>query len=152
MTIWNDIHYALRGFKRTPLFTVVAILSLAFGIGANTAVFSLLDQVMLRLLPVKHPEQLVILKERGMHYGSNSGMNAMSYPMYKDFSEHNGAFTGMFCRFSTEVSLGYGNRTERVQAELVSGTYFPVLGVTAGLGRTFTPDDDRIPNGHPVAI
>jgi len=152
MTIWNDIRYALRGFRRTPLFTTVAILSLAFGIGANTAVFSLLDQVMLRLLPVKHPEQLVILKERGSHYGSNSGMNALSYPMYKDFSEHNDVFSGMFCRFSTEASLGYGNRTERIDAELVSGSYFPVLGVSAALGRTFTPNDDVTPNGHPIVV
>ena len=152
MTLWNDIRYALRGFRRTPLFTLVAILSLAFGIGANTAVFSLLDQVMLRLLPVKQPEQLVLLKERGMHYGSNSGMNALSYPMYKDFSEHDGVFSGMFCRFSFDASLGYGNRTERVPAELVSGSYFPVLGVTAALGRAFTPADDQVLNGHPLAI
>ncbi len=152
MTLWNDIRYALRGFRRTPLFTAVACLSLAFGIGANTAVFSLLDQVLLRLLPVKHPEQLVILEANGSHYGSNTGMNALSYPMYKDFSEHNDVFSGMFCRFATEASLGFGNRTDRVDAELVSGTYFPVLGVTAALGRTFTPDDDRIPNGHPIVV
>ena len=152
MTLWNDIRYALRGFRRAPLFTAVACLSLAFGIGANTAVFSLLDQVLLRLLPVKHPEQLVILTQHGSHYGSNTGMNALSYPMYKDFSEHNDVFSGMFCRFPTEVSLGFGNRTERVDAELVSGTYFSVLGVTAALGRTFTPDDDRIPNGHPLLV
>ena len=144
MNLWNDIRYALRGFRRTHLCTAVATFSLAFGIGANTAVFSLLDQVMLRLLPVKHPEQLVILKEHGAHYGSNMGMNALSYPMYQDFSQHNEVFSGMFCRYSTDVSLGYGNRTERVEAELVSGTYFPVLGVSATLGRTFTPDDDRI--------
>ena len=87
-----------------------------------------------------------------MHYGSNNGMNALSYPMYKDFSEHNDVFTGMFCRYALDVSLGYGNRTERVPAELVSGTYFPVLGVTAAIGRTFGPDDDRIPNGHPLAV
>ncbi len=151
-TLWNDIRYAVRGFSRTPLFTIVAVLSLAFGIGANTAVFSLLDQVMLRLLPVKNPQQLVQLAERGSHYGSNSGMNALSYPMYKDFSEHNDVFSGMFCRYSFDTSLGFGNRTERVAAELVSGTYFPVLGVTAALGRTFTPSDDQVPNGHPLAV
>jgi len=152
MNFWNDIRYALRGFKRTPLFTLVAVLSLAFGIGANTAVFSLLDQVMLRLLPVKHPEELVLLTEKGPHYGSNTGMHAMSYPMYKDFSEHNDVFSGMFCRFPITASLGYGSRTELIDAELVSGSYFPVLGVGAALGRTFTPDDDRIPNGHPLAV
>ena len=152
MTIWNDIRYALRGFRRSPLFTVIAVLSLAFGIGANTAVFSLLDQVMLRLLPVKNPQQLVLLTARGSHYGSNWGMNAMSYPMYKDFHDNNRVFSGMFCRFPLDMSLGFGNRTERVAAELVSGSYFPVLGVTAAIGRTFTPADDRTPNGHPVAV
>jgi predicted permease len=150
--IWNDIRYALRAFRRTPLFTAVAILSLAFGIGANTAIFTLLDQILLRLLPVKHAEQLVLLTMRGSHYGSNWGMNAISYPMYKDFRDNNQVFSGMFCRFPTATSLGYGNHTERVSAELVSGTYFPVLGVSAPMGRTFTPDDDRIPGGHPIVV
>lgn len=150
--IWNDIRYALRGFRRAPLFTAVAVLSLAFGIGANTAIFSLLDQVLLRLLPVKHPGELVLLTMRGSHYGSNWGMNALSYPMYKDFRDHNQVFSGMFCRFPLQASLGYGNKTERVAAELVSGTYFPVLGVNAALGRIITPDDDRIPGGHPLVV
>ncbi len=150
--IWNDVRYALRGFRRAPLFTAVAVLSLAFGIGANTAIFSLLDQVLLRLLPVKHPDQLALLTMRGSHYGSNWGMNAISYPMYKDFRDNNQVFSGMFCRFPIETSLGFDNRTERVAAELVSGTYFPVLGVNAALGRTITPNDDRVPGGHPLAV
>ncbi len=151
-TIWNDVRYALRGFRRAPLFTAVAVLSLAFGIGANTAIFSLLDQVLLRLLPVKQADQLVLLTMQGRHYGSNWGMNAISYPMYKDFRDNNQVFSGMFCRFPIETSLGFGNRTERVAAELVSGSYFPVLGVEAALGRTITPDDDRIPGGHPLVV
>ena len=151
-SLWNDIRYAIRGFRRTPLFTVIAVISLAFGIGANTAIFSLLDQVMLRLLPVKQPEQLVLLTMRGSHYGSNWGGNSISYPMYSDFRDHNQVFSGMFCRFAFEASLGYGNRTERVGAELVSGSYFPVLGVTAALGRTFTSNDDRSPGGEPFAV
>ena len=151
-SLTNDLRYALRGFRRTPLFTTVAVLSLAFGIGANTAIFSLLDQVVLRLLPVKNPEQLVLLTAHGSHYGSNWGSNAMSYPMYKDFSENNQVFSGMFCRFPTEASLGYGNGTERIDAELVSGTYFPVLGVTPAAGRLFTPADDQNPGGHPVTV
>jgi predicted permease len=151
-SLWNDIRYAVRGFRRTPLFTAIAVISLAFGIGANTAIFSLLDQVMLRLLPVKQPEQLVLLTMRGPHYGSNWGMNAISYPMYGDFRDHNQVFSGMFCRFPLDASLGYGNRTERVAAELVSGSYFQVLGVTAMAGRTFSPDDDRVPGGHPYAV
>ncbi len=151
-TIWNDVYYALRGFRRAPLFTAVAVLSLAFGIGANTAIFSLLDQVLLRRLPVKHPDELVLLTMRGRHYGSNWGTSAISYPMYKDFRDNNQVFSGMFCRFPIQTSLGFGNTTERVAAELVSGTYFPVLGVNAALGRIITTDDDRIPGGHPLAV
>jgi predicted permease len=151
-SLWNDIRYAIRGFRRTPLFTVVAVISLAFGIGANTAIFSLLDQVMLRLLSVKQPEELALLTMRGSHYGSNWGMNAISYPMYSDFRDHNQVFSGMFCRFAFDASLGYGNRTERAAAELVSGSYFPVLGVRAVLGRAFTPNDDRTPAGEPYAV
>ncbi len=148
----GDLRYAIRGFLRTPLFTVVAILSLAFGIGANTAIFSLLDQVILRFLPVKNPQQLVEFKMRGQHYGSNWGMNAISYPMYRDFRDHNKVFSGMFCRFPVETSLGFGNRTERVSAELVSGNYFLVLGVDAALGRTFTAKDDLFEGAHPVVV
>src|ERR1700751_4809360 len=113
----GDIRYALRGLWKSPLFTAVAVLSLAFGIGANTAIFSLLDQVILRLLPVKDPQQLVEFKMIGKHYGSNWGGNAISYPMYRDFRDHNTVFSGMFCRFPIDTSLGYGNRTERVSAE-----------------------------------
>ncbi len=79
-------------------------------------------------------------------------MNAISYPMYKDFRDNNQVFSGMFCRFPIETSLGFGNRTERVAAELVSGSYFPVLGVRAALGRILTPEDDRIPGGDPFAV
>ena len=150
--IWNDIRYALRGLRRTPLFTAIAVISLAFGIGANTAIFSLLDQAVLRLLPVKDPERLILLSMRGRHYGSNWGMNAISYPMYADFRDHNQVFSGMFCRFPFLASFGYGSRTERVPAELVSGSYFPVLGVTAAMGRLFTPNDDRTPGAPPLAV
>lgn len=150
--IWNDTRYAIRGFIKTPLFTAVAIISLAFGIGANTAIFSLLDQVILRLLPVKNPGQLVEFKMQGQNYGSNWGMNAISYPMYRDFRDHNKVFSGMFCRFPIDASLGYGGHTERADAELVSGNYFPVLGVDATIGRTFTAKDDLFEGAHPVVV
>ena len=148
----HDLRFALRTLRKSPVFAAVAVLSLALGIGANTAIFSLLDQILLRLLPVKDPQQLVLLTMRGFHYGGNWGGNAISYPMYKDFSEHNAVFSGMFCRFPTRVSLSFDGHTERIAGELVSGTYFPVLGVGAALGRTFTPDDDRIPGGHPLMV
>jgi len=148
----NDLRFALRSFKKSPVFTAVAVLSLALGIGANTAIFTLLDQILLRLLPVKNPQELVLLSMKGFHYGGNWGANALSFPMYRDFKENNQVFTEMFCRFSYRVSLGYGGQTERVLGELVSGTYFPVLGVGAAVGRTLTPEDDRIPDGHPVVM
>lgn len=143
----NDFRFALRTLRKSPVFAAVAILSLALGIGANTAIFTLLDQVLLRLLPVKDPSQLALLTMRGFHYGSNWGGNAISYPMYKDFSEHNSVFSGMFCRFPYHVALGFNGHTERVAGELVSGTYFPVLGVGAALGRTFTPRTTGFPTG-----
>jgi predicted permease len=148
----NDVRFALRTLRKSPVFTIVAVLSLALGIGANTAIFSLVDQVLLMLLPVKNPKQLVLLTMKGFHYGGNWGYNALSYPMYKDFSENNSVFSGMFCRFENRVSLSFDGHTERTAAELVSGSYFPVLGVGAALGRTFTPDDDRVPGGHPLMV
>lgn len=130
----------------------VAVMTLALGIGANTAIFSLLDQILLRLLPVKHPQQLVMLTMRGHHYGNNWGGNAISHPMFRDFQAHNEVFSGMFCRFPDRASLTFGGQSERVAAELVSGTYFSVLGVKTILGRGFTLEDDRVPLGHPLVM
>src|SRR4249920_3536535 len=98
-SLWNEIRYALRMLSNSPVFTAIAVLSLAVGMGANTAIFSLVDQILLRLLPVKEPEQLVLLSTKGMNYGSNWGGNATSYPMYEDFRDNNQVFSGMFCRF-----------------------------------------------------
>jgi len=95
----RDLQYSFRTLARTPGFTAIAVLTLALGIGANTAIFTLLDQVLLRLLPVKDPQQLVLLTMRGRHYGSNWGGNAISHPMYRDFQAHNEVFSKMFCRF-----------------------------------------------------
>jgi len=148
----QDLRYALRTFRNSPLFVAVALLSLAFGIGANTAIFTLVDQVLLRLLPVKDPQQLVLLWGRGPHYGSNNGRYKLSYPMYKDISVNNQVFSGMFARSNTSMSVSAEGKTERVEGELVSGTYFPVLGVGAALGRVITPDDDQTPGGHPLTV
>lgn len=150
--VWADFRYSFRSFRKAPVFTAVAVLSLALGIGANTAIFTLLDQVLLRLLPVKDPQQLTMFTMRGRHYGSNWGGNMISYPMYRDFQDHNEVFSGMFARRATETSITFEGRTEKVAAELVSGTFFPVLGVGAFIGRTFTPDDDRTPGGHPLVV
>ncbi|MGH9557595.1 MAG: ABC transporter permease, partial [Bryobacteraceae bacterium] len=148
----QDLRYAARGFRKSPVFALVAVASLALGIGANTAIFSLVDRMILRLLPVKNPQDLVLLWGRGEHYGGNNGIYKLSYPMYADFRDHNSVFSGMFCEFDTPVTVSFGGRTERIEGQLVSGTYFPVLGVGAALGRVFTPDDDRTVGGHPVAV
>ena len=151
-TAFRDFKYALRTMRRSPGFAAVAALTLALGIGANTAIFTLLDQVLLRLLPVKNPQQLALLTMRGKHYGNNWGGNAISYPMYRDFQDHNEVFSGMFCRFANPVSLTVNGSSERTEAELVSGTYFPILGVGTVIGRSFTPEDDKVPNGHPLVM
>jgi len=148
----SDLRFALRTLAKSPVFAAVAVVSLALGIGANTAIFTLLDQVLLRLLPVKHPEQLVQLRWEGSHYGSNTGYAALSYPMYKDFRDQSQVFSGVMCRYSLPLSLGYNGQNERLEGELVSGNYFDVLGVKAILGRTIMPDDDRLPGAHPVAV
>ncbi len=148
----QDLRYAFRTLRKAPLFTSVAVLSLALGIGANTAIFTLVNQLILQLLPVRDPEQLVLLTARGSHYGSNTGPNSISYPMYQDFRDKNQVFQGMFCRFGNAFSLTYEGRTELISGELVSGNYFPVLGVGAAVGRVFTAQDDLIQGGHPIAV
>jgi predicted permease len=150
--IAQDVRYGFRSLRKNPLFTAVAMLTLAFGIGANTAMFSLLDQVVLRLLPVSHPEQLVIVRETGNHYGNSYGPNTISWPMFEDLRDNNQAFSGMFCRFPATVTIGYGDRTAQIPAELVSSSYFPTLGVNAALGRTIAPDDDAVPDSAPVVV
>ena len=140
--IVSDVRYALRNLRRSPLFTLVAVTSLALGIGANTAIFTLLDQLLLRLLPVAAPEQLVMIWSTGPHMGSNNGSRRMSYPMYQDFQKQAPAFQSVFCQFGTAVAISFEGRTERVNSELVSGNYFQALGVRAAAGRVFSPEED----------
>ena len=150
----DELRYAARNLRKNPVFTLVAVLSLALGIGANTAIFTLLDQVMLRTLPVKDPQELVRLYgARGAFQGSSRcSYDCVSYPMYQDLRDRNQVFRGILARWPLALSFTDGEKTERVRGELVSGNYFEVLGVKAALGRAFTQDDDRVPNGHPLAI
>jgi predicted permease len=151
-TIWQDLLYAIRQLRRSPGFTAAAVLSLALGIGANTAIFSLLDQVLLRALPVRDPQQLVLLKWQGAFYGHSMGEDMLSYPLYREIRDHNLAFDGVLGYHHLMLGVGYQGEMERLPGELVSGNYFDVLGVPAFLGRMFSVDDDRIPGGHPVAV
>jgi predicted permease len=151
--ILSDVKFALRNLGRGKLFTSVAVASLALGIGANTAIFTLLDQLLLRLLPVRHPEQLVMIWTTEPHMGSNRGTHMASYPMYQDFQQQAQAFSYVFCRRETSLSVSYGGQTERIDGELVSGNYFQALGVKPALGRVFAPEqDDRVYKGHPVVV
>jgi len=148
----SDVCLAVRNLKKAPVFSGVAVLSLALGIGANTAIFTLIDQLILRLLPVHNPSALVLLDSRGNHYGNNRGANSFSYPMYKDFEAGNQVFSGILARVAAPVSMGFHGQTERAAGELVSGSYFNVLGVPAAIGRTIAPDDDTTVLGRSVVV
>ncbi len=153
MTSLGDLRLALRGLRRSPLFATVAILSLALGIGANTAIFTLIDQLLLRKLPVRAPEELVMLYQRGPHNGSNMGSRMHSYPIYQDYQKRAEPLAEVLCRRLVAASLSIDNRTERVEAELVSGNYFTMLGVQPALGRVFNSvSDDQVFRGHPVVV
>ena len=148
-----DVRFAFRTIRRSPLFAAVAILSLALGIGANTAIFSLMDQIMLRLLPVKDPDQLVMLFQKGAHNGSNMGDRMHSYPMYQDFQKKAEPFSEVLCRRLVSTSIAVDGQTERVETEMVSGNFFSMLGVKPALGRVFSSEeDDRVYQGHPSVV
>jgi predicted permease len=150
---FNDIRFAVRGLIRSPLFAIVAILSLALGIGANTAIFTLIDQILLRKLPVKAPDELVMLYQTGAHNGSNMGQRMHSYPMYQEFQKRAEPLAEVICRRLTETSVSIDNQTERLDTEMVSGNYFSMLGVHAAAGRVFSSqEDDQVYNGHPVVV
>ena len=148
----QDLRFALRSFRKSTVFTAVAILSLAIGIGANSAIFSLINQLILKPLPVRDPQSLVLLAGRGKHYGNNNGRNALSYPMYQDIRDRNEVFDGTMCSYTIPVTIGTSSQVEVVSGELISGNYFPVLGVRAALGRVFNASDDLHPGAHPYAV
>src|SRR5437867_6512711 len=148
-----DLRYALRTLRRSPLFAAVAIFSLALGIGANTAIFTLIDQIVLRRLPVKDPESLVMLFQQGAHNGNNMGSRMHSYPIYQDYQQKAQPLAEVLCRRLISTSLSVDNQTERVDAEMVSGNFFSMLGVKAAVGRVFSSEeDDRVYNGHPAVV
>lgn len=154
----QDINYGIRGMFRSPGITLVALLSLALGIGANTAIFSLTDAVLLKSLPVNDPAQLVLFGN-GLDEGISDGFPnrwLFSYPFYREMQKRNHVFSGVAAAFSmTNRVHGFvqGRRdSEPMSVQLVSGTYFPMLGVRAIVGRALYEDDDRTQGGHPVAM
>ena len=156
-TVWQDLRYGARMLLKNPGFTVIAVLTLALGIGANTAIFSLTDQILLRRLPVERPEELVVLRSpgpKGGHVWSDGDDAAsFSYPMYKDLRDRGAnVFSGLLARFAIPLSVAGAGQTERADGELVSGNYFEILGVRPSLGRVFSQEDDRAPGAHQVVV
>ena len=152
----QDLRYALRMLAKSPGFTIVAILTLALGIGANAAIFSVTDQVLLRLLPVRNPEELVVLHAPGPQPGRNWSDGdrgaAWSYPMYKDLRDRNQVFSGLLARFAIQASVSGQGHTELANGELVTGNYFETLGVSPALGRVFNSQDETAPGANPVVV
>src|SRR5687767_277709 len=148
-----DLRLAFRGLRRNPLFATVAILSLALGIGAKTAIFTLLDQVVLRSIPVRNPHELVMLYQDAQNMGSNVGTRMHSYPLYQDLQQRADPLAEVLCRRVVAASISVDNSTERVLTEMVSGNYFSMLGVGPAAGRVLnSQEDDQVYNGHPVVV
>ena len=152
----TDILFALRSLRRAPLFSFVAVVTLGLGIAANTAIFSLFYQVLLRSLPARDPQQLVFLHNDPPNLpGSRSSDNSesvYSYPLYLRIRDAGGAFQGFAARASTPVQITADGAVERARAEIVSGNYFELLGLRPHLGRLLTPADDSVRGGNPVVV
>jgi len=155
-TLVQDIRFGARTLIKYPAFTTVALVTLALGIGANTTIFSLTNQVLLSNLPVDRPEQLVILRSPGDKSGRVSsdgdGAASFSYPVYKDLRDHTDVLAGLLARYSVSLSVAGQGQTERASGELVSGNYFQVLGVQPAYGRAITSEDESAPGANPVAV
>src|SRR3989440_9833503 len=145
----KDIQYGFRNLVKRPGYTAIALITLALGIGANTAIFSLVSTVLLRPLPVPHPEQLVEVYGT-FHQGAD--YTIQSYLNYKDYRDRNNVFSGLMTYRFAPMSISHENRNERVWGYLVSGNYFDTLGVQPFLGRYFLAEEDKTPGSHPVAV
>jgi len=153
----QDLSYAVRQFRRAPGFTAAAVFTLALGIGANAAIFSLVDQVLLKRLPVVEPDRLVLLKYTGSDTGQTSSYGGdsqqyFSYPMYRDLRDQNTVFSGMLTMFPTQVGIQWHNTPSLANSELVSGNYFSLLGVKPALGRVFVPEDSAVRGATPLIV
>jgi predicted permease len=155
-TLWQDVRYGLRMLTKNPGFTAIAVITLALGIGANTAIFSLLNQILLRKLPVREPQQLVMLKSPGPHHGhvwsDGDASEIFSYPVYKGIAKNTSVFDGVITRYVFSANVANHGQTDPASGELVSGNYFEVLGVRPALGRLLSPADDDVQGAHPVLV
>jgi predicted permease len=156
----GDLRFALRQIARSPGFAITAVVTLALAIGANTAIFTLLNQALLRALPVKDPNQLVVLSYAGTteghkesHGGDSPGHDHyFSYPMYRDLRDNNKVFSGLTAAAPANVGVSWNNHAEQVPLEMVSGNYFQVLGVQPAAGRLLLPGDETTDKANPVVV
>ena len=159
-SLLQDIRYALRQLRKSPAFTITVIVTLALGIGANAAVVTRFDQVLLRMLPVERPKELVRFELSGSFMGTRSSFggntpnhtNYFSYPMYKDLRDRNQVFQGILAADKAEVGVSWHNQAESMDAEVVTGNYFQLLGLKPAAGRLFTSQDDTAKNANPVLV
>jgi len=156
-SIVRDIAFTLRQLQKAPAFTAVVVGTLALCIGANTAIYTLLDQTLLRALPVKDPGGLALLRYSGASPGGYSHTRAsdhfyFSYPMYRDLRDHSSALHGLLATAWAQVGIQWRKQSEVADAELVSGNYFEVLGLQPAAGRLFVPSDDLIPEANPIVV
>src|SRR6184192_645358 len=147
--LWQDLRYGLRSLLKNPSFTIIAVIALALGIGANSAIFSVVNAVLLRPLPFKNPAQLVMVWENATHLGFPK--NTPSPPNFVDWQKQNTVFTGMAAMSERSFNLTGVGEPERLDGRRVSANLFDLLGVPALLGRTFVPEDDR-PGSHVVLV
>jgi putative ABC transport system permease protein len=153
----QDLRYALRQLRKYPAFSLIAVLTLAVGIGANAAIFSLVDQVLIRQLPVYEPDRLVMLQYVGSNTGHTSAYGGddhlyFSYPMYRDLRDQNSVFAGVLAMFKAQVGVQWHNTPSLANSELVSGNYFNLLGLKPALGRLFVADDSATRGASPLVV
>jgi MacB-like periplasmic core domain len=148
-TLAKDLRYAVRMLLKSPGFTLIAVLALGLGIGANTAIFSVFNGMLWRPLPVKDPQQLVAVavKSRTVDFPLN-----LSYPDFQDFRQLKTVFSDLIVYTPSPVNLEADGRPERAWVELVSGNYFSVLGLEAARGRTFAPDEGWVLGKDPLIV
>src|SRR5438874_7411764 len=155
-TLGQDLRYGLRMLAKNPGFTLIAVLTLALGVGANTAIFSILNQILLRTLPVRSPSELVLVRSPGPKQGhvwsDGDDSEIFSYPLYKGIARNTSVFNGVIACYQFPASLADRGQTDRASGELVSGNYFQTLGVASEMGRVFSPEDDQSPGANPVVV
>jgi len=146
--MWQDLRYGVRMLLKHKGFTAVAVLSLALGIGANIAIFSLADKVMMRKLPIEESDRLVVVST-----SSDRGLRTIfTYPDFADYRDRNEVFEGLVCYVQRPLTLSEGGQAERLQGMIVSGNYFTALRVRPALGRGFLPEEDNTRGSHPVVV